>query len=176
MNKSLATNFISIFLLLLLFSCGDKSKQTAKSEASIALAEEQSEFKNERTRALSVLKFRKESSQNVSSSINGYHEYQAIYDGGMSEKGALAGEWLKFNDDFTYAYGKYNEEYGTGKYHHSFDSSLLLMIDDDANKIPKEYKTQHGNTSLLLVGQNTYGANAVQQFLNKVEKRPAKQE
>ncbi len=176
MNKSLAINFISIFLITIMLACGDKSSSSAQSEATKQKAEDQSPFKDERARAYTVLEFRKEQTKELMSSIvANYHEYQAIYDNGMSEKGALAGEWIKFNDDHTYSYGKYETQLGTGKFHHNSESALMLMIDDDASKVPKEYKTQHGASSLLLVGQNTYGPNAVQMFLNRVENKPSKQ-
>lgn len=105
----------------------------------------------------------------------GFYEYQFVFDGReMSKPGEHAGRWVKFDDDLTYTYGYYDKVQGSGKYDFNLDSELLLMVDDNSNIKPNEYKCKPVNDVCILVGTDVYKDNNFQCKMAKVDSQPTK--
>lgn len=172
MNKLSNLVYFSIICMFLLHSCkGDNSKGVGtKVEEKVY-----NEYTENRDQAAAVIEFRKKEEPNaLAFLVTGFWEYDVIFKKTMSEAGDHKGEWLKFEDDFTYTYGKYGKQNGSGKYHHGLKTQRLVLLDDDTNKPPFEYELKTSNAFMILVGRNTYGNNAVQMKLLKVDQKPSK--
>jgi len=50
------------------------------------------------------------------------------------------GTWIKFQKDYTYSYGQYNSDIGTGIYHYSPSDQTLIMLDEDQSIQPKMWQ------------------------------------
>jgi len=172
MNKQSILLFFSFVLICSLSSCGGETGKSKSQKANTTLNYEDAQ---NRSQAASVIEFRKkEEGKAMAFLVSGYYEYDLIFDKKMSEANAHKGEWIKFEEDFTYTYGKYGKQQGSGKYHHSLSSGMMVMLDDDPNKVPKEYEVKQGNAFMIMVGRNTYGSNAVQMKLRNLNERPSK--
>lgn len=169
MNKFLYFLFISFAFLMT--SCSGDSKTAVKAEVPISSTQ-----KTNRTQAASVIEHRKkEEVKPMAMMVANYWEYEFKFQNQkMSTEGEFAGEWIKFNDDWTYAYGKYSKTTGGGKYHHSFDNAKLVMLDNDENIDPVEYETKYGTEVIILVGRPTFGQNGTQMKLKKSLEQPKK--
>ena len=167
MNKFLYFLFIS--LTILITSCTGDNKASVKAEVPISSAQ-----KNNRAQAASVIEHRKkEEAKPMAMMVANYWEYEFKFQKQkMSAEGEFAGEWIKFNDDWTYTYGKYEKTNGGGAYHHSFDNAKLVMLDNDINVDPVEYETKYGTEVIILVGRPTFGQNGNQMKLKKSLEQP----
>jgi hypothetical protein len=96
--------------------------------------------------------------------------------GKVSAEHKYLGYWLKFNDDFTYTYGKYDEIHGSGHYHFRLDDDNMLMVDDDPSIEPKIWQANHNGEAIALVGQHDYGMNnGIQMKMIPLDARPVKE-
>jgi len=92
-----------------------------------------------------------------------YWEYQYIFGGDeMSKPGELDGRWIKFEDDLTYEYGYYQDKQGSGRYHYSLDSGLLLLVDNNPKIKPNEYEVNMASNICILIGTPVYYDNNFQ--------------
>ncbi len=83
-----------------------------------------------------------------------------VFDGSqMSDIGQYDGYWLKFNEDFTYRYGRDDRIFGNGKYHFTLDSNALIMLDTDIESEPKVWTANYNGRAMALVGTHEYGVN-----------------
>jgi hypothetical protein len=74
----------------------------------------------------------------------------------------IGGRWIDFSEKWTYTYGKNSNKLGGGKYHYDNDTNLLLLLDNDKEAKPIEYKVKIVNDALILMGQATYGDGGYQ--------------
>ena len=95
-------------------------------------------------------------------------EYAFVFDGEMSPPGVHKGIWIDFKKDHTYAYGKYGQVQGTGKYNYHLERGELLMVDDEPNKKPEEWTIKSADDTMIMVGTPTYKDNHIQMKLVKV--------
>lgn len=151
-----------------LMSC-DGSSKTSKVEEVVNESEN-------RSQARSVIEHRKLTEDKpMAIMVANYWEYEFVYKKQkMSAEGEHAGEWIKFEDDFTYTYGKYDDVQGSGTFHHSFDNYMLVLLDDKKNVEPVEYETKFGQEVMILVGRPTFGQNGSQMKMRKIMTRPTK--
>ena len=126
-----------------------------------------------RAQALSILDHRiKEDDKSYAIVEAGCWEYAFVFDGEMSKPGDHAGEWINYKPDFTYDYGLYQEVLGAGRYHYSYDKSLILMIDNNGEFKPEEWRAQNSGDVMILVGTSTYQNNSVQMKLERLDTCP----
>jgi hypothetical protein len=74
----------------------------------------------------------------------------------------IGGRWIDFSEKWTYTYGKNSNKIGGGKYHYNSDTQLLLLLDNNKEAKPVEYKVKIVNDALVLMGQATYGDGGYQ--------------
>lgn len=99
-------------------------------------------------------------------------EYNMIYNGSeMSKPGYLKGQWIVFNDDLTYEYGHMKDKLGSGKYHYSPDTGLLIMKDNSRAVKPNELTVQPGSEELIIVGTSRFGDNNMQGRVSSIPAR-----
>jgi len=85
----------------------------------------------------------------------------------------LTGQWLKFEDDFTYSYGYFNDVNGTGRYHYRIDDDSLIMLDDNEDLQPKEWQLRSNGTAIVLEGRHGFEINnGMQMKLGPKDSRP----
>lgn len=102
-------------------------------------------------------------------------EYEFVFTGKtMTKPGQLAGMWIDFNEDQTYAYGYYDENQGTGIYTYDLDSGLLLLIDNSDEIKPQEFEAKLFDRSLIMDGNEIYKDNNYNAKLRRVETKPVK--
>jgi len=105
----------------------------------------------------------------------GYYEYAFVFNGKeMSKPGEHAGRWLNFKEDNTYDYGYYSDVQGSGKYYFDLDDELLLMVDNNKNIKPNEYKCKPVNDVCILIGTEVYKDNNFQCKIERVDAMPSK--
>ncbi len=102
-------------------------------------------------------------------------EYEFIFTGKtMTKPGQLAGMWIDFNEDQTYSYGYYDQDYGAGIYTFDLDSGLLLLIDNSDEIKPQEFEAKLFDKSLIMDGNEIYKDNNYNGKLRRVETKPVK--
>ncbi len=160
--------------MVLVTACGNpgsSGSSASQEESKLSIRDN-----NLRNQAASVIEHRRASEPKpMAIIVANYWEYDLVFENGaMSEKGAHAGEWIKFNEDWTYNYGSYDKTTGSGKYHHSFENNLIVMLDDDINVPAVEFETKYGQEVIILVGKPTYGSNGRQMKIRKIAEQPKK--
>ena len=114
-----------------------------------------------RVRALGVIEDRiKKNPKALSMLTYGWWNPEFVYnDQEISGQDTYAGYWLKFEDDFTYQYGYYEQLMGSGKYYFRLDDKSLYMLDSDINSEPKVWTANHNGELMALVGTHEYKIN-----------------
>ncbi len=179
-----------VFLLVSIFSCQSEKSKTATKEDKIEKLKaegyvEDTQYKDIseeqiaewRIYAKEAITFRKEKDSNKAWQILDVDmwEYEFEYKNQkISDVGEKAGYWIDFNEDLTYSYGFYENELGAGLYHYNFDNKDLLLLDNDPNKKPLEYKAKIVNAVMVLQGNPTYRDNAYQAKLKRITEIPKK--
>jgi len=85
--------------------------------------------------------------------------YYYIAPYGFANKGkrigpdAFEGMWLKFGEDFSYKYGVYDKEVGSGIYHYSSQDFFLMLIDDDKEIEPRLFSVQSNSEFFNFIGR-----------------------
>ena len=88
----------------------------------------------------------------------------------------LQGQWIKFNDDFTYTYGYYDDVNGTGRYHYRLDDYALILLDDNEEMQPKEFQLQSNGVAIALIGRHGFTVNnGMQMKLAPNDFRPSRE-
>lgn len=180
MNNMKIMHCIAFLAIGLLISCqGEKANTSNNKSNSQANKERLSSLKKEenpgnvgalRAQALSILNHRLKNNPESYAIIEaGIWEYQFVFDGKMSERGAYEGVWIDFKPDFTYDYGKYNQVNGSGRYNYHFERGELLMIDNDNSMKPQEWTVKNAGDAMVLVGTPTYKDNSIQMKLDRVD-------
>ncbi len=82
-----------------------------------------------------------------------------VFNKTMSAVDQYQGFWIKFEDDFSYRYGKDGKTFGSGRYHYRLSDGILAMVDDNAEIEPKFWKVQHNGKAMALIGEHDLGIN-----------------
>ncbi|MFT4535590.1 MAG: hypothetical protein ACJA1A_002853 [Saprospiraceae bacterium] len=102
-------------------------------------------------------------------------EYEFVFTGKtMTKPGQLAGMWIDFNEDQTYSYGYYDQNYGEGIYTFDLDSGLLLLIDNGDEIKPQEFEAKLFDRSLIMDGNEIYRDNNYNAKLRRIDAKPVK--
>jgi hypothetical protein len=86
---------------------------------------------------------------------------------------SVRGAWVDFKDDLTYEYGFGQKPTGTGKYFYEFESSKLLLLDNNALLKPQEFDVRLRNDMVIFVGEFVYRDNNLQSKLTRGKSYPA---
>lgn len=177
-NTRLFVKCCLLFASITLIGCG--GDQNNKPTTAIDITKENKEkltkgvksssgrdYTNKRQEALTILEYRKQNeTEHEVKIIEGIYEYEFIHDGKkMSERGAHDGEWIDFNEDYTYSYGKNKKTVGTGKFHFSKSKKLLLMVDNNKEVNPQEWQIKGSGSVMVMIGNTVYGNNNFQMKL-----------
>lgn len=129
-----------------------------------------------RQQAESILAFRiKEKPKTWAILDVGLWEYEFVFkDGAMSKAGEYNGKWIDFDEKNNYQYGSYSTIEGKGSYHYDGDSHLLLLVDESEAILPQEFELKLLNGFMIAMGKNTFGPNAMQAKLKKIQNIPSK--
>lgn len=96
--------------------------------------------------------------------------YEGIFKGSEFLKmDSLNVKWIQFNDNLTYEYGENKTVKGKGLYSYSFDTGILLLVDDEIAIKPNEYKVKAHNDLIILEGMSTYEDHNIQAKLVRLE-------
>lgn len=127
-----------------------------------------------RAYAKQLIKTRAEKEEAMSLLTSDHWAYEFVHDGyEMSKSGAYDGQWLKYEDDHTYEYGLRNEVQGSGTYHYSVTSGVMIMLDNDENKLPEEWNVKSRDEVMILEGATiNFGNNPRQCKLLRWNGRP----
>lgn len=130
---------------------------------------------DDRATAASLIAHRSKEGKAYAILTSGFWNYQFVFDGReMSKPGDYDGHWIQYKDDFTYDYGIYGDQNGSGKYHYRLDDNMMIMLDDDETVQPKEWQVKHGGEVMVLVGSHGFGNNGMQMKMLKTPERPVK--
>jgi hypothetical protein len=100
------------------------------------------------------------------------------YEGVLDMKAAQTmqrgeGRWMKFNENGLFAYGKYDKELRTGRWHFMQSEYILELIYDDEPSRLLGFGCQFGGEeALVLVGKGRYQTNGVQMKWDKFSDYP----
>jgi len=138
--------------------------------------EQKAQIDNLRSHAHELIKKRSQEEDAYSMMVVGWWVYEAIFAGGSAPKPVEPGYWIKFEDDFSYNYGQYENVQGGGKYHFTMNEEepKIIMVDDNPAKAPEEWKTMNKEDVMILVGSNYFGNNPKQMKVVKEMSQPAR--
>lgn len=183
MNRS---KFLILSLIIVVFctmSCkGDKDKgnesiTNTTEELGKEITPTDIDYAAQRGQAKSAIEFRiQNEGKDVSTAIEAdvWH-FEFMFEGKtMEAPQPFYGHWIDFKPDWTYEYGYFDEKRGAGKYHYSFDTAVVLMLDDNPEIKADEYDVRLAGDSMVLVGKATYDSNSKQCKLNRAVGMPTK--
>ena len=180
---------ISIFLIsILIFACGGNEKPASKipkvqivdgPDMPINIQKEANytSLSEVRGQAIALIQHRiKNDPDPLAMVTNPYWIWAGFFDGNsMTHPNKLTGQWLKFEDDFTYSYGWYDEINGTGTYHFRLDDYSMIMLDDNEDFQPKEFQLQSNGVAIVLIGRHGFEVNnGMQMKLSPSDLRPSR--
>ena len=82
------------------------------------------------------------------------------------------GEWYKFDKNFRYEHGYFDKISEKGKYTIDLTNKTLLMLPDQEDKLPSEWKLLNSADVIVMVGTSKFGNNPVQKHMQNVLKKP----
>lgn len=101
-----------------------------------------------------------------------YFHHQYEFNGKEIEDIESEGRWFKFEDNFTYTFGKQDNVEGKGRYHFSLDNMKVIMMDDTEGILPQEWTIQTKEDFVVFVGSTYFGPNSRQIKIIKKPQRP----
>ena len=184
--KNINPLYIFLCLSIVLASCKDNNKsaqdQTENTQAvdqsnyNLISNEEYSaeEIKELNNSASSIVEHRIEQDSNIWAHIEyNVWEYEFVFQNGeMSEQGDYAGYWIDMEIGHKYTYGIKGEKLGSGRYHYSPHTELLLLVDDNPNVKPRQYRAKITGQMMVLAGNPEYRDNGFQSKLVRVSSIP----
>jgi hypothetical protein len=84
------------------------------------------------------------------------------------------GMWIKFNDDLTYEYGRYEKTNGKGKYYYNPMEENLLLLDNDKDVKPLEFGVGWEMAYIVIGGTDTFEDKDLMIKLIKKAEKPVK--
>jgi len=183
--------FLPVILLSLLFASCDQSNSGKKSSSSknkeldeskifpisIQKEGEYSDLDAIRAQARSLIDHRAANGDKPMSMLTyGYWNPEFVYNANkMSKENQYAGYWIKYEDDFTYTYGAWGDEMGSGKYHFRLDDNQLLMLDNDVDQEPKAWTANNNGEMMSYIGLHEWGVNnGMQMKMVPMDTKPVK--
>ena len=179
-----------ILLSVFLFSCKNNNStvsEKSSTETSMAVPDHYAMMNQEdftilevtgmRQSAIALLNHRKTAQNNKSYTIldKDIWLYEATVKNSDFITGEkVAGRWIDFRENLTYAYGIYQDQKGTGQYFFDFENKKMLMIDDHPAIKPQEFDVKLSNDMLVLVGEAVYSDNNLQAKLIRIPTIPVK--
>ncbi len=118
--------------------------------------------------AAAVVDFRKreQGTTDYSFLVTGQWDYKFVASGSSIKPGsAMNGKWIKFLEGLKYEYGDADGKQGSGIYHFSLDTDLIILVDDKKNIKPQEYKVMTAGNAMVFQGKPTYSDNHIQMKL-----------
>lgn len=126
-----------------------------------------------RAHAKELVKERSQTEKAMAFLTSDHWAYEFVFSGTeMSKTGEYAGQWIKFGDDHTYEYGRYNEVSGSGQYHYSLNSEKMIMVDDKDDMMPEEWEIKAQDEVMIMVGAGYFGNNPRQCKMLRWNGRP----
>jgi hypothetical protein len=127
-------------------------------------------------RASNLLKSRSEadSSKSYASFTHQLWVIDAVYVDVFGPPELTKGMWIKFNDNLTYEYGRYDKTSGTGKYHYNPMEELLLLVDNDPEVKPLEFQVGWEMAYIVIGGTDQFEDKDLMIKLIKKDTKPAK--
>lgn len=175
---------ISLFLIV---SCKDKPESADAAESETVAEQVTTPFSiNNGGKYTSIAKIRSQASAIIDDRINKDNNAQAsltyaywypefLFNKTMSAADQFKGCWLKFEDDFTYSYGLYDEIQGGGRYHFRLDDKAVVMLDNKEEVEPKFWTVKQNNRAMAWVGGHDLGINnGMQMKLLSLDTKPKK--
>lgn len=130
-----------------------------------------------RVRAMAEISDRVKNEPEALSIITSSYWYpEAVVNGrDVHGDGYYEGYWIKFEDDFTYRYGIYEGQLGSGQYHFRLDDETLHMLDSDFEQEPKVWRAKANGRAIALAGLHEYNVNnGIQIKLSPLTTQPKK--
>ncbi|HHH54059.1 MAG TPA: hypothetical protein ENK91_10400 [Bacteroidetes bacterium] len=102
-----------------------------------------------------------------------YYIVDYISEGQSAPKDIIdMGEWYKFDKDFRYQHGFFNKTIENGRYSIDIDKKILLLLPDEEDVFPSEWKLLNSADVIVMVGTAKFGNNPVQKHTQNVVKKP----
>lgn len=181
--------YLSLIILLGLFVSCDQTnskkgtttyKEVDESKVFPVSIQKEGEFSDLdaiRARARSIIDHRAVNGDKPMSMLTyGYWNPEYVFNAGkMSQENQYAGYWIKYEDDFTYTYGAFDDVMGAGRYHFRLEDSQLIMLDDDVDQEPKVWTANNNGEMMSYVGTHEFGVNnGMQMKMIPLDTRPKK--
>ncbi len=104
---------------------------------------------------------------------NDYYVVDYISDGKHKPKDMLDfGEWYRFEKNFTYEHGFFDEVKDNGKYTYDNLKKVLLMLPKDKKLFPSEWRILNSGDIVVLVGTSKFSNNPLQKHMQNVKEKP----
>lgn len=154
---------VGLLAMLLLVSCEEKEVTSSPEELrqklsfhiNVQKAREGDDIKYLRKFIKKTIKGRQKSLPGQLWDLPTFHltPYGVAVNGGRAKPKDAEGMWYKFNKDYTYAYGRYDNVVGSGIYHYADSDEFLVMLDNDGQIEPKLFKLLSNSEMFNFVGQ-----------------------
>lgn len=180
----------SFFTTILFLSCkndANKSTNSNKEQKNIQ-SDIEPQIENEDlkpyVKELDIVETRNEANSNIIEFVKGnnkaseyltlnYYIVDYISDGKSGPKDMIDfGEWYKFEKDFTYKHGFFEEVEDEGKYIYNIDDKKALLLPNKKDKFPSEWKVLSSGDVIVFVGTSRFNNNPFQKHMQNVKEKP----
>jgi hypothetical protein len=86
----------------------------------------------------------------------GYWALDAVFLDDFGPNEAVDGKWIKFNENLTYEYGKYENRISKGLYYYEPNFEKLILLDEKENNRPLEYQVGWSGEYVIFAGTELF--------------------
>ena len=120
----------------------------------------------------SLNKYYDKNSGQTSALVLDYYVVDYIADGKGAPRDVLdKGEWYKFNKNNTYQHGFLDKIADKGEYF--FDGEKIMILPDEKDKYPSEWKVLQSKDVMILVGTAKFANNSIQKHCVNMKTKPS---
>ena len=104
----------------------------------------------------------------------GYWELDAVYLEDFGPNEAVEGRWIKFNEDLTFEYGKFENTISKGRYYYEPNFEKLILLDEKENNRPLDYEVGWSGEYVIFAGTELFDDGEVRIKMFNRQTKPVK--
>ena len=86
----------------------------------------------------------------------GYWTLDAVFLDDFGPNEVTEGKWIKFNEDLTFTYGKFDKIVSKGRYFYDPNVEKIILLDEKENNRPLEYELGWNGEYLIFAGTDLF--------------------
>lgn len=104
----------------------------------------------------------------------GYWALDAVYVDDFGPNEAVDGKWIKFNENLTFEYGKFDKIISKGRYYYEPNVEKIILLDEIENNRPLEYEVGWSGEYVIFGGTDLFDDGDIRIKMFNRQTQPAR--